>query len=180
MSLGYMTEPRSYARDHVERKSSRTRLFPAPLAADYIDEALYDAHFVDAHFVAVPKFTQLLAPTDSFFQAVNRSARPTVPTIRVSDPDLAITFTKLRTEWKSATESTASVLSKFMHPSYQRIIGMGPSVLPLILESLNESLDHWFWALSAIAGEDPAAGLETLEEAREAWLAWGRERNLLQ
>ena len=33
---------------------------------------------------------------------------------------------------------------------YQRIIGMGLPVVPLILEELEREPDQWFWALEAI------------------------------
>ena len=66
-----------------------------------------------------------------------------------------------------------------LHPAYQRIIGMGWAVVPLLLNELQRQPDHWFWALQAITGEEPARGTETLQAAAEAWLNWGREPGLL-
>lgn len=42
-----------------------------------------------------------------------------------------------------------------MHPAYQRIIGLGPEVAPLLLRELERQPDHWFWALKALTGADP-------------------------
>ena len=42
-----------------------------------------------------------------------------------------------------------------MSPSYQRIIGLGSAVVPLLLRELERQPDHWFWALKAITGADP-------------------------
>lgn len=42
-----------------------------------------------------------------------------------------------------------------MLPSCQRIIGMGPVVVPLILEELRREPDHWFWALEMLTEDDP-------------------------
>ncbi len=38
---------------------------------------------------------------------------------------------------------------------YQRIVGMGLSTVPLILEELRREPDQWFWALEAITEENP-------------------------
>jgi hypothetical protein len=59
-------------------------------------------------------------------------------------------------------------------------MGMGPDALPLILRELKKSPDHWFVALNAITGEDPAPQNSTFTEAVNAWLAWGVEREYLQ
>lgn len=85
-------------------------------------------------------------------------------------------FASLKEWWDRDTALVGSVLDRFMHPAYQQIIGLGPTALEDILRALADEPDHWFWALSAISGEDPAAGTETFDEARELWLAWGRER----
>ena len=63
-----------------------------------------------------------------------------------------------------------------MHPAYQRIIGMGSEVLPLILRRLSRKPDHWFWALEAITGENPVpeSSQGRLGEMAEAWLDWAR------
>jgi hypothetical protein len=82
-------------------------------------------------------------------------------------------FNELVTQWRSETALESSVNRRAMNWAYQQIIGLGPDALPLILEELERETDDWFWALAAIAGEDPAEGTETLAEAAEAWLAWG-------
>ena len=64
---------------------------------------------------------------------------------------------------------------------YQQIIGLGPSVLPLLLRELARETDHWFWALEAIAGQNPvpAEAVGNVAAMAEAWLAWGRREGLL-
>ncbi|PWU20449.1 MAG: hypothetical protein C5B50_03840 [Verrucomicrobia bacterium] len=66
-----------------------------------------------------------------------------------------------------------------LHPAYQRIIGFGPVAIPLILRELEREPAHWFWALNAISGEDPAPEGSTFDEAAAAWLKWGRERGYI-
>jgi hypothetical protein len=67
-----------------------------------------------------------------------------------------------------------------MHPAYQKIIGMGPGVVPLLLRELENDLDVWFWALRAITEENPVP-----KEARgdgaamaRSWLDWARRRGI--
>jgi hypothetical protein len=65
-----------------------------------------------------------------------------------------------------------------MHPAYQQIIGLGPKAVPLIVRSLRNEPDHWFWALKAITGEDPVAVDDRgdLRRMTESWLAWAAAR----
>jgi hypothetical protein len=68
-----------------------------------------------------------------------------------------------------------------MCPSYQRIIGMGGRVVPLILremENEGDDPDHWFWALEMITGADPVpveAYGDTVQMA-QAWHSWAEGR----
>lgn len=85
-------------------------------------------------------------------------------------------FNNLVQKWKEDTIFMSSVTQMAMHPSYQRIIGMGQPALPLILRELRENPSHWFWALEAITGENPAEDAITFDEGVEKWLNWGRAR----
>jgi hypothetical protein len=91
-------------------------------------------------------------------------------------------FQSLAKEWHSETRFLSSTHKMAIHPAYQRIIGMGYSAVPLILQELKEEPDHWFWALSAITGEDPVPSdqKEDLEAMSEAWLTWGEERGFIR
>jgi len=82
--------------------------------------------------------------------------------------------------WKKETLHLSSVTKMISHPSYRRIMGMGPDVLPILLRELRENPDHWLVALNAITGEDPAPPDSTFDQAVDAWLAWGIEQRYLQ
>ena len=76
----------------------------------------------------------------------------------------------------------SSITEIVMHPSYQQIIGMGPAAIPLILLSMRRELNHWFWALSAITGENPVP-IEhrgKIKQMTEAWMNWGKRHLYLQ
>jgi hypothetical protein len=68
-----------------------------------------------------------------------------------------------------------------MHPAYQQIIGMGPAVVPFILEDLQRTGAQWYWALQAITGGSPVPrGVRhTSREIRENWLQWGRDHGYI-
>jgi hypothetical protein len=88
-------------------------------------------------------------------------------------------FHKHVTKWKRDTRHTSSLASMISHPSYRRIIGMGRSVLPLLLTELSNTPNHWLVALNAITGLDPAPVGSSFHEAVEAWLQWGRKNGYL-
>ena len=85
-------------------------------------------------------------------------------------------FYNLKADWVEQTSMLSSIAEIAMHPSYQQIIGMGPSAIPLILQTMKEKPGHWFWALKSITGEDPVPPKHRgrIKEMTEDWLNWGR------
>jgi hypothetical protein len=90
-------------------------------------------------------------------------------------------FSRLRKTWKSETAHLSSVTEIVMHPAYQRIIGMGQIVIPLILSELEREPDLWFWALTAITGYNPILPEQRghIQEMTKSWVTWGREQGYL-
>lgn len=97
----------------------------------------------------------------------------------IDEEDEEPEFRRLADQWLRETEHVSSIKKACMHPAYQRIIGMGPAVVPYLLRELERNPDHWFWALNAITEEAPASAEDSLEGARTAWLQWGREKGYL-
>lgn len=96
----------------------------------------------------------------------------------VSRPeDYLIEFYSLVSTWHKDTQTASSALEMSTHPGYQRIIGMGKKVVPLLLRELEERPDHWFWALGAITGENPILPEQRgkVGEMAKAWLDWGKD-----
>ena len=90
-------------------------------------------------------------------------------------------FEELKTDWKSKTRYMSNSAQMATLQSYQRIIGLGPAALPLILAELERETDHWFWALEAISGENPVSSSQSgkVEEMAKAWIEWGRRQGLV-
>lgn len=98
-----------------------------------------------------------------------------------TEHELVRQFEALSTEWMEATKYRSFSHQIALHPAYQRIIGLGASVLPLIFRELEDAPQHWFWALRAITGEDPvpAESRGNVSAATEAWLEWGRQHLMI-
>jgi hypothetical protein len=99
----------------------------------------------------------------------------------VTDEELEQTFAELAVRWRTETRYKSWVADMVRHPAYQQIIAMGPPVVPLILRELERKPDHWFWALTAITGDNPIREEDRgrVDRMTEAWLEYGRERGHL-
>src|SRR5580692_4080490 len=87
-------------------------------------------------------------------------------------------FRRLATEWKEQSRYLSNTAQMAMLKPYQRIIGLGLPVVPLILKELQREPDQWFWALESITEQDPvppeAKGKVSL--MAQAWVDWGKQR----
>ncbi len=92
-----------------------------------------------------------------------------------------MTFPFLAKRWHEERGATSSITKMALCPSYQRIIGMGPRAIPLILkqlESEGDQPDMWFWALRTLTNADPVSEADrgNIVRMANAWLEWGRQR----
>ena len=94
-----------------------------------------------------------------------------------STAEVEETFKILADEWRKETRHLSSSQQIAMHPAYQRIIEMGPQVVPLILRDLRDYGGSWYTALKAITGVSliPTDAQGDVRRMREVWLNWGRE-----
>lgn len=96
----------------------------------------------------------------------------------VVDDQLSQRFRKLAAVWQEECCHLSSVREMALHPAYQQIIGMGPAVLPYLLDELEREPDHWFWALQSITGADPVRPEHQgrVGEMAQDWLRWAGRR----
>lgn len=104
--------------------------------------------------------------------------------VRVEEPTYTMVeseFYDLAQQWKQERPRGADVSDMAMHPSYQRIIGMGPDVVPFLLKELEREPAHWFWALHYITGVNPVPpeGEGKLKEMAKAWVDWGKKQGYI-
>lgn len=95
---------------------------------------------------------------------------------------VGIEFGRLAKIWKNERRATSSSTALAMHPAYQKIIGLGKPALPFILSELQRDVDHWFWALSSIANENPVPPQSRgkMQEMAKVWIGWGRSKGYIK
>ena len=69
--------------------------------------------------------------------------------------NFAIKFDELASEVEQDCMLVSSPSQIALHPAYQKIIGMGERIIPLLIKKLNEIPTMWFWALESISGYNP-------------------------
>ncbi|TFE66684.1 hypothetical protein A7K73_10150 [Candidatus Methylacidiphilum fumarolicum] len=89
-------------------------------------------------------------------------------------------FLALADRWSEECRHLSSIRDMVLHPAYQQIIGMGPSMLLYILDELERHPDHWFWALRAITGGNSirSDNQGRVREMTLDWLEWAVQRRL--
>ena len=129
----------------------------------------------------------MLVRVNQFCQG-SSGVRPEVDAVSVASPPQSQTpaevrdrFRRLAAEWKQQSRYLSNTAQMAMLRPYQRIIGIGLPVVPLILQELRHEPDQWFWALEAITDENPvppeAAGNVRL--MAQAWVEWGVRNGLI-
>jgi hypothetical protein len=91
------------------------------------------------------------------------------------------TFYREAEKWDRETAFLSSTPKMVMHDSYQNIMAMGPSVVPILLRDLQTTRRSWFWALRHITGADPVPQEDrgNLDRMVAAWVNWGKREGLI-
>lgn len=97
--------------------------------------------------------------------------------------ELRTTFEELAEAWRTRTRYWSFIQKMVATPEYQRVIGLGRPVVPLMLRELEREPEFWFCALEAITGENPVpesvSASGNIQAVTDCWVQWGRERGLL-
>src|SRR5436190_2078602 len=90
-------------------------------------------------------------------------------------------FDKLAETWRKDCMWISSMDQLSEHPAYQQIIAMGQDVVPILLEEMQNSPDHWSMALHAITGADPLKDEHRgkLKLMAQDWVEWGKQHGYL-
>lgn len=91
-------------------------------------------------------------------------------------------FRTLAQQWRNEVMFSSSAARSATHPAYQKMIKMGPSIIPLLLRELKEGGGHWFIALRTITGKNPIKPEDAgnVPKMIGAWIEWGHEEGYLQ
>lgn len=91
-------------------------------------------------------------------------------------------FQQLADQWRRERGVTSRAQRMAELSSYREIISMGEAAVPLILEELEKTPDHWFIALHEITGASPVPEQSRgrLPEMASAWIQWGRDQGFAQ
>jgi hypothetical protein len=105
------------------------------------------------------------------------------PKLHAASParDIEPIFDQPLAQSRSETDHLSDAVATLMHPAHLKIIGLGQTVLPLILSDLGQGGGPWFTALKAITRADPVQPRHelTAKLMRADWLQWGRENGYL-
>ncbi len=98
-----------------------------------------------------------------------------------TEADVKARFCRLSAEWKERSKFLSNTAQMAMLQPYQRIIGMGPPAVPLILQELRREPDQWFWALESITDANPVTSeiAGNVDQMAQAWIRWGERNGLL-
>src|SRR5262245_38789145 len=91
--------------------------------------------------------------------------------------DVKTEFERLKKEWYDRTSFHSNPDIIFGHPAYQKMIDLGPEIIPLVFEEVKQHRGWWILALHLVVGVNPIP--EKMRgrypEMVECWLKWGRE-----
>lgn len=90
-------------------------------------------------------------------------------------------FREQADKWDRETAYLSSTPKMILHDSYQKIMAMGPDVVPFLLRDLQQYRRSWFWALRHLTNANPVPPEDqgNLDKMIAAWVAWGRrERHI--
>ncbi len=90
-------------------------------------------------------------------------------------------FDVLATQWRNETVFESSMTKIIANENYQKIIGLGPSVLPCIFEDLKKNGGMWFAALHTLTGVNPVhpEDVGNIQVLTQKWLKWATESSNL-
>lgn len=132
------------------------------------------------------RYESTLGKSGTVSETWRESAAPTTVISGTIPPPLRLVanleqqrFAELADQWVAETAMLSSLQRKVLHRAYQQIIGMGEKAIPMILARLRDEGGYWFWALTAITGDELASDEIGYDNAREAWLRWGMEAGYL-
>ncbi len=89
-------------------------------------------------------------------------------------------FEKLADEWERGTMHFSSSRMMKEHPAFQKLVDLGPDIIPLAIERLKREIGiFWFLVLLKLVDNPPDTAVEgDMREMRRRWVEW--EKNVFK
>ncbi len=94
---------------------------------------------------------------------------------------LKSSFEKYRNQWVSETIFLSDPSRMFRNDAYRSVIYLGADVMPILISDMQETGNHWFYALEEISGENPIAEANrgNVHLMINDWLDWGIAKGIV-
>ena len=181
-----MTDVQSFSfHEYGERPESSKR--PSPRLGPTVQSPKLRGWRIDQS--NVPKLKVLLRrrsrPVETFFWLPDYTSAPAGNLSRKSNREATTVrkeFARHLKTFKADTQFVSSIHEIVLNPSYLRIIGMGPAVVPFIIEEVAKRPAHWFPALYAICGVDPVPKEDQgrIDKMAKHWVNWAKRAGHLK
>jgi hypothetical protein len=92
------------------------------------------------------------------------------------DSDVQIRFEQLAEELEEAAAGLSATRRARNLPAFNEILALGEEVVPDVIARLKTSDNRplWLRVLGTLTPFPPGAGMDTVDEAADAWIRWGR------
>jgi hypothetical protein len=93
--------------------------------------------------------------------------------------DLQVRFEQLADELEEDAAVLSATRRAMKLPAFREILALGDKVIPEVIERLKTSNNRplWLRMLGTLTPFPPGAGEETIDDAADAWIQWGRLSN---
>jgi hypothetical protein len=97
----------------------------------------------------------------------------------VKRTDLQVRFEELADELEEDTAVLSATRRAMKLPAFREILALGDEVIPEVIERLKTSDNRpvWLRMLGTLTPFPPGAGEETIDDAADVWIQWGRLSN---
>jgi len=99
----------------------------------------------------------------------------------INDPLASREAHNMLNEWREESFLMSSSADAFALRSYRKIVVLGKAVIPILLEELQMSGDHFDQALHEITGANPVSSKDAgnMSKVIMAWINWGRSNGYI-
>ena len=88
-------------------------------------------------------------------------------------------FNDYYVRWKRDTMFLSSIDAITKNSNFQKIVGFGDAIAPIILQEIQERPSKLVWALNIIFGRKISKNNLSVDEACTAWVKYGKANNLI-